>query len=224
MTGPAHEPADSLATLSIVPPVSQPRERTVIRSIRRVLRRRALAAAAAAALAGLLAGCEAGANAPSLHWHYPTDGGGTEVHGLSIRNVFVLGAPIGHVLAAGGSAGLFFAIVNTGQPDRLLSVSAPGAAKNVILTGGSIRLGVPSTLYFNGPHARAVLTGLTRRLTGGSSIRIVLSFQRAGNVTLQVPVMPRAQYYSTFSPPAPTPTASKHHAKAASTTTPSPST
>ena len=50
--------------------------------------------AAVAALIPALAGCEAGANAPTQQWHPPTNGAGTIVHGIDIRNVFVLGASL----------------------------------------------------------------------------------------------------------------------------------
>ena len=102
---------------------------------RRSLRR--ACAVAAVALIPVLAGCEAGSNAPVLHWHPPTNGasatiklgGGGEI---AIRNAFVLGAPVNApTLPAGSSAGLFVGLVNTGQRDRLIRVSAPGAATSV---------------------------------------------------------------------------------------------
>lgn len=193
---------------------------------------RRLLVVAAAALIPVLVGCEAGNNAPTLNWHYPTDGAGTVVDGISIRNMFVLGPPLNGELPAGQSTGLFFAMVNNGSPDRLVSISAPGAATSVTIPGNSIRLATGQTVLLTGPSPEAVLSGLTRTLTGGTVITIVLNFQNAGAVTLRVPVMPQAQNYATFSP-APTPTPStvpaggKHHHKGASATaspSPSPST
>ncbi len=52
---------------------------------------------------------------------------------LAIRNAFILGAPANATLPAGSSAGLFVALVNTGPRDRLIRVSAPGAATSVPL-------------------------------------------------------------------------------------------
>jgi copper(I)-binding protein len=172
---------------------------------------RRLLIVAAAALVPVLAGCEAGNHAPTLQWHYPTDGAGTLVHGIAIRNVFVLGAPGPEVLAAGRSASVFLALVNTGSPDRLLSIQAPGTATSVTIPGGSVSLAKGQVVLLTGPQPKVVLTGLTRTLTGGSVITLVLNFQNAGTVTLKVPVMPRTQTYATFSPPAPTPTPLKHH-------------
>jgi hypothetical protein len=175
----------------------------VIRSRRgRTLSRRMLIAAVAA-LVPVLAGCEAGGNAPTLSWHAPTDGAEATVAGISIRDVFVLGAKLSGALPAGHSAGLFFALVNSGSPDRLVSITAPGAAKSVTLPGGSIGLAPQQAVLLTGPRPLAVLNDLTRSVPGGSFIRLIMTFKNAGNVIIDAPVMPQAQYYATFSPPAP---------------------
>lgn len=169
---------------------------------------RRLCIAAAAALLPALAGCEAGVHAPTQQWHAPTEGAGTILHGIAIRNVFVLGAPLGSTVAAGKSAGLFVALVNSGSPDRLLSISAPGTAKSVQLPGGApVTLAQRRPVLLTGPQPKVVLTGLVHSLRGGSFIRVIMNFQNAGSVTLSVPVVSHALYYSTFSP-APTPTPS----------------
>jgi copper(I)-binding protein len=193
---------------------------------------RRLLIVAAAALIPVLAGCEAGNSAPTLNWHYPTDGAGTVVNGISIRNVFVLGPQLAGELPAGQSAGLFLAIVNSGSPDRLVSINAPGTATSVTIPGNGIRLATNQSVLLTGPAPEVILNGLTRTLTGGTVITIVLNFQNAGSVALRVPVVPAAQNYATFSPaPTPTPTVTpgkgKHHhkgASASSTASPSPST
>lgn len=192
----------------------------MIRSRRgRTLSRRMLLVAAAA-LVPLLAGCEAGADAPTLSWHPPADGAEATVDGIAIQNVFVLGAPLNGALPAGHSAGLFFALVNAGSPDRLISITAPGTAKSVTLPGGSVGLASQRAVLLTGPRPLAVLNDLTRTVTGGSSVRLVLTFKNAGTVTLDAPVMPQAQYYSTFSPPVPPVSPSPSPAPAAPTPTP----
>jgi copper(I)-binding protein len=209
----------------------------VIRSSHRTARPGRLLVLAIAALIPALAGCEAGNNAPTQEWHQPTDGAGTVHDNISIRNVFVLGAPLGATLTSGQSAGVFLALINDGSPDRLLSVTAPGTARSVQLPGGALSLATEQPVLLTGPIPKVILVDLTRQLTGGSFIRLVMNFQNAASVTLDVPVMPRAQYYSTFSPP-PTPTPapspavakSRHRRTAASaatstpTVSPSPST
>ena len=192
----------------------------MIRSSHRSAGRRLLVLAIAA-LVPALAGCEAGNNAPTQEWHQPTDGTGVVLDKISIRNVFVLGAPIGSTIKAGGSAGLFLALINNGSPDRLVKISAPGTARSVTLPRGGVSLASQQAVFLTGPAPKVVLQGLTRPLTGGSAVRLVLTFRNAASVSFAVPVMPRAQYYSTFAP-APTPTPSPAKGKAAAAT-PSPS-
>ena len=174
--------------------------------------------AVAAALIPMIAGCEAGTNAPSLHWHQPTDGTFRTVGNITISNAFVLGAPIGSALLRGQNAGLFLGLVNTGSPDRLVSVSAPGAARSVLLPGNQITLGTQHAVLLTGPRPTVILQNLLRPLTGGSVVEITLTFAVAGQVTIKVPVMPRAAFYTTLLPapaastppatPSPTPTGS----------------
>lgn len=179
----------------------------------------------AAALIPALAGCEAGSNAPTLHWHQPSDGVGTVHDKIAIRNVFVLGAPLGATVQTGQSAGLFLAMVNEGAPDRLVSVSAPGTATSVKLPGGSVSLANQQLVLLTGPKPKVILEGLTRPLTGGSTVRLVMNFQNASRLTMNVPVMPQAQYYSTFSPaPSPSPTATPTASPGAHGASPSPTT
>jgi copper(I)-binding protein len=175
---------------------------------------------AIAALAPVLAGCEAGNNAPTQDWHQPTDGTDAKIGQISINNAFVLGAPIGSTVAAGRSAGLFFALTNAGSADKLVRVTAPGTAKSVLLPGGSVNVSRQQAVLLTGPAPKVILENLTRQLTGGSTVRLVMTFQDAASVSLVVPVMPSAQYYSTFSAP-PSPSPSPTPAKAGATPTPS---
>jgi hypothetical protein len=178
--------------------------------------------AVVAALIPLIAGCEAGSNAPTLHWHQPTDGTGKTVGDISIANAFVLGAPIGSVIPRGQNAGLFLGLVNVGSADRLIGASAPGVATSVLLPGSQVVLPSQHAVLLTGPKPRLILEHLLRPLVGGSVITIVLDFATAGSVRLRVPVMPRAQYYTTLSP-APTPSSPTSSASPKPTPTASPS-
>ena len=165
---------------------------------------RRLALVAAAALIPALAGCEAGNNAPTLSFHPPTETAATQVGDLAIRNVFVLGAPLGRNLIAGQSASLFLALLNDhgGTPDKLISISAPGTAASVTLPANTtVVFGHP--LFLSGPRPQVVLTNLSRALRSGSTVRIVLTFQKAGPITLLVPVFARAAHFASFAPPQP---------------------
>jgi len=193
--------------------------------------RRACAVAAAAVLP-VLAGCEAGSNAPVLEWHPPTAGASKTIvpvganGSLAIRNVFLLGAPPASVLPAGSSAGLFLALINTGPHDRLIRVSAPGTATSVTLPAGGVNLPRDNSALLTGPAPEVVLNGLTRTLSSGTDVPILLTFKNAGVQRMDVPVIPKSDFYATFSPaPSPTPTPARtgkrrHHAQA----TPTPST
>jgi copper(I)-binding protein len=197
----------------------------VIRTSRRTAGRRLLVLAIAA-LIPALAGCDASANAPTQEFHQPTDGTGILFNKIAIRNVFVLGAPIGSTIGVGRSAGVFLALINGGSRDKLVSISAPGTARSVTLPGGSVSLASQQAVLLTGPAPKVILDDLTRPLTGGSSVRLVLTFQNAASVGITVPVMPQAQYYSTFSPPpspSPSPTVKSKHKTATPTPSASPS-
>ena len=186
------------------------------------LPRRLLIVAAAALVPALAAGCEAGDNAPTQNWHQPTEGAGTEVHGISVRNVFVLGAPLGSTLDTGESTSLFFALVNNNKTaDRLVSIQAPGSAARVIIPGGGIPLRTQHAVLLTGPQPRAVLSNLTRDLNNGGYVTLTLNFQAAGSVTMRVPVVAQINSFATFSPaptPSPAGTAKKKHHRGANPT------
>jgi hypothetical protein len=173
----------------------------VIRSGWGNARLRRLLLVSVAALIPVLAGCEAGNNAPTQEFHPPTDGAAAVTGDIAIRNMFILGAPLGSSLQPGQSASLFFALVNTGTPDRLLSISAPGSAASVRLPGGGVAVSSLRPVLLTGPQAQAYLSGLTRTVTSGSAIQLILDFQNAGVVQLQVPVLPQAAQLVTLSPP-----------------------
>jgi hypothetical protein len=162
---------------------------------------RGLLMVAAAALIPVIAGCEAGTNAPTQEWHQPTAGASAVVSDtMRINNMFVLGPVPGFRIPAGASAGVFFALNNSGVRDRLISITAPGSASQVQVPLGGIQVGRDQSLLLTGPQPRVLLRHLTRTLHGGQYVRMNLDFQSAGHVTLLVPVMPRAAFYSTFSP------------------------
>jgi copper(I)-binding protein len=170
-------------------------------SSRRAQALRGLAVAAVTALVPAVAGCEAGFQAPTQQWHQPTPGASASVSNIAINNVFVLGAAPQSELPAGASAGVFLALANNGaSSDRLVSISAPGSARSVQLPRGGISVASEQSVLLQGPVPQVLLHQTTRPLVGGQSIPLVLDFQKAGTVTLHVPVMPRAADYTTYSP------------------------
>ena len=204
-----------------VRPTAASRSSRSSRPGRRALRR--ACAVAAVALIPVLAGCEAGGSAPILHWHPPTNGASTTLHEgggeIAIRDAFILGATPNTTLPAGSSAGMFVGLVNTGPRDRLVRVSAPGTATSVTLPTGGVALEQDTSALLTGPEPKLILTGLSRSLPGGTYVKVFLTVQNAGTVSLDLPVLARADAYATYSP-APTPSASakgKHHGQASPT-------
>jgi hypothetical protein len=167
---------------------------------------RRLLIGALAILVPALAGCEAGLNAPTLEYHPASFGVSTIVDGINIDNVFVLGPAPGSVLQPGGQAALFMALQSSNS-DQLTSITAPGAASSVQLGNGPITLSPNTLVDLSGPEPLLTLDGLTRPLSGGETVQLVLHFATAGSVALMVPVEPAAYEFATYSP-APTPTAS----------------
>ena len=159
-----------------------------------------LGAGALALLMPAIAGCEAGNGAPTLMFHAASAGAQTEVNGIRITNVFVLGAPAGSTLPAGSSASLFLSLFNDGATaDALESASAAGAA-SVTLDGGTVALPSEIPVNLTGPQPSAVLNNLSAPLASGGYVKLTLQFKNAGPVTLQVPVEPQSYYWSTYSP------------------------
>jgi hypothetical protein len=105
---------------------------------------------------------------------------------------------------------MFLSVYNGGPTaDKLVGVDTAGTAKSVQLTGGSIAIPAQNMTDLEGPQPKVVLRNLSKPLASGSTVEVLLSFQNAGSVELSVPVEARSSYYSSFSPPAPTPSASK---------------
>ena len=181
----------------------------MIRSSRgRLLRR--LMIGGVALLAPVLAGCEAGNGAPVLQYHPAANGAEGSTDALTVSDVFILGGPDSQPVPAGGSASMFLSIYNGGSTaDKLLGVETAGTAKSVQLTGESIAIPAGNMTDLEGPQPKVVLRGLSKKLTAGSTVEVLLSFQNAGSVELAVPVEARDTYYASFSPPAPSPAATK---------------
>ena len=115
-------------------------------------------------------------------------------------------------MVAGGRAGVFLS-VTAENGDRLVSVSAPGTASAVTITGGSVNLPSQAPVDLSGPVPQVVLVGLANPLEGGETVALSLKFAEAGTIALRVPVEPHAYEYATFSPP-PTPSPSPAKKKA----------
>lgn len=218
------------APVALRPDAISPRENAAVSPTTR--RTVAALIAGTLVLAPVVTGCGAGKNPESTLPTQLTEGMNVSLHQLDLRNLFVLGPPPGQSIAAGGSAPVYVTMINkSGSPDRLTSIGASGQARSAPIAGGGIDLPPNrpvSTFTASSAHVPAtrsgtaqtpatrptneqasptvILRGLTTRLVGGESIRLVLHFQRAGAVTVNAPVQIQQGYYATYSP-APSPSA-----------------
>jgi copper(I)-binding protein len=189
------------------------------RSGKTTTRRLLIGIGATALLVLATAGCEAGLNAPTLEFHQASNGTHASFNGITISNMFVLAGPSGTTVPTGGSAGLFVGLFNSGENGDALVGASSSEATSVKLTRGTVILpaGLPANL--TGPAPEVILTGLKTPLHGGSTVTVTLDFQRAGAITLAVPVEPQSFSYATFSAPPAVPAAT---ATATGTATPTP--
>lgn len=136
------------------------------------------------------------------------DGDNLAFRGIQLRNVFVLGPRPGETLPPGGTAAVYLTMNSQRtEPDRLVSVEAPDVAGSVQLIEGPLEV-PPGELVDPGAQGPAiVLENLTRPVRGGETVRLRFRFADAGTLEASVPVMPYADFYTTY-PAAPSRTAS----------------
>lgn len=115
---------------------------------------------------------------------------------------------VGHAYApvsigAGKTGAVYFVIVNeTETPDRLISAKTPAARKaevhNHLMQDGIMKMRKVDGLEIAPDHRvmfkpggyHLMLFGLNEPLKEGASIEVELKFEKAGAMTLQVPVKP----------------------------------
>jgi copper(I)-binding protein len=129
-------------------------------------------------------------------------GGASGPGAAAIGDIAVRGAYLRQP-AATDAAAVYMSITNTGpQPDTLLSVYS-GAARSSQLVdlpaASSVQTGpVPAGPYVLGPRAtlrlapaggKVLLSQLTGPLRAGDQVSVVLTFQRTGQVLVEVPVI-----------------------------------
>lgn len=160
-------------------------------------------AAAAAVLALLVAGCGAGQEAATGNQVTNASGAVGQVGPISVLDAeFRFSPPIvgDEVYDAGDTAPLSVTIVNNGPTaDRLIRLSSPAAAAGVVVADGLVipggatltagQTGVSSIeVPFEEDAGLLALTGLREPLRSGLTYPVVLGFERAGDLVLDVPV------------------------------------
>ena len=118
--------------------------------------------------------------------------------GLTIESAFARPAP------TGGNGGAFLTVVNPGStPDRLIAARSPVAPAtelhetiddNGVMkmrpAPGGFEVPAQGRLELQPGSKHIMFVGLTTPLTDGSEVEITLVFEKAGEVTLKVPVRP----------------------------------
>jgi copper(I)-binding protein len=146
-------------------------------------RARRLVAAAAATVAFLpLAGCAAGIQAETSRERPTIDGVGSALGTLTLRNAYV-GGPA----QPNSSAPVLLSLFNNGtEPDRLVTISSPQARGSSVPPDITLPPGGQQLLYTANRAPR--LTGLTVPITPAQIVTVVFTFERAGELRLDLPV------------------------------------
>ena len=155
-------------------------------------RRRIATSLVALTAAALLAGCGTGLEATTIKETGREDGASTDVgglNGIAVRRLHVAaGLEAGH--AAGGTAYVTGGLINSsGSADALVGASSDVAGSVTLVVDGTPTTQVALPAQGVAPSGWAIaLNGLTQDLAPASYVRVTLEFQRAGRVTLDVPV------------------------------------
>jgi len=119
-----------------------------------------------------------------------------------VQESIVILAPYAHAAGAGETTAVYMVIKNNGaQADRLISATCDAAmmtqAMESSMEGDVISMGdIPvielpagSSVELNPGGFHIMLMDLTQELKAGSMIRLTLEFEKAGKMTLEVPVL-----------------------------------
>jgi copper(I)-binding protein len=149
----------------------------------------------AALLAGLLSGCGTGLHARTYQEIGRQDGATANLGGaggIAVRHLHVSPPPTGGAHPLGGTAFVTGGLVNNGTSgDALVSASSAVAGAATLLVDGTPTTEVAVPRLGAAPSTWTIaLSGLNRTVSAATYIPVTLEFQRAGRVTLQVPVEP----------------------------------
>lgn len=179
------------------------------RSQRRRVPVRAAARPVALALAvtvGLaLAGCGSGDEAITQRGFDVTDGTSTDAGDLRLRNLQLVAAH-----ETGGPAALIGAIANAGpQEDALTAVTLQGATEPAVLTPTPVEIPAGDAVFLVAQDGPTVTLPDSEppQLVPGAFVPVSLTFESAGDVTVELLVQAPIGEYATVTPaPLPSPT------------------
>lgn len=157
--------------------------------------RRPVSAVALVVSALLLAGCGTGLNSRTYQENGREDGAVADLGGrtgIAVRHLHIAAPLAGSAHDLGSTAFVTGGLVNNGtSADALVGASSDVAGAVTLLVDGTPTADVAVPARGAAPTTWAVaLSSLTRALPAASYVTVTLEFQRAGRVTLQVPVFP----------------------------------
>ncbi|RJL24217.1 hypothetical protein [Bailinhaonella thermotolerans] len=135
------------------------------------------------------------------------EGANATAGGMRVVDAFILAGPPDQRVQAGASLPLYLNLLSDRGPDRLVSVSAPGFARGAQVNRrfAEVAPGRPQT----DKVPAATLEGLTRAVPAYGHVPVTVTFERAGQVKLNVPIKARSGEWASYPPVqlSPTPTA-----------------
>ena len=141
----------------------------------------------------LLSACGTGLQAKTYQEIGRQDGAVADLGGatgLSVRHLHVTPPPSGSAFDIGGTAFVTGGLVsNGGSADALVGASSDVAKAVTLLVDGTPTTEVAIPAHGTAPTTWSLaLTDLSRPVHAATYVSVTLEFQRAGRVTLQVPV------------------------------------
>ncbi|MFC7341149.1 copper chaperone PCu(A)C [Saccharopolyspora griseoalba] len=144
-----------------------------------------------------LAGCSAGQVTETDTQVAAVNGGSGDVKDVAVRDATLTFPSDASFYPAGASAPMELVLANQGPDDRLVSVASPYAASATV--SGETSLPTNSALHALGGNeqldpgedARTVkitLQGLKQQVGAGVTVPVTFTFEKAGQVTVQVPL------------------------------------
>ena len=155
--------------------------------------RRPVSALALLVSAAALAGCGTGLEAKTYSETGRQDGAFATVGGRTgvvVQRLHVTGPASGSTYAVGDTAFVTGGLVNnSGTPDALLGASSDLSSAVTLLVDGTPTTLIPLAAHSAAPAGWSLaLANLTRETHVATYVTVTLEFQRAGKVTLRVPV------------------------------------
>ncbi|MEO5876673.1 MAG: hypothetical protein ABIS86_20870 [Streptosporangiaceae bacterium] len=146
-----------------------------------------------------VAGCGAGAQPETAKPTQLTEGANFSQGGIDARNLFLLGPVPGQELARGATLPLYGNLINGNDAaDALVGIAATGFAQAGAVKSGSLPLPGHTLVSLGRTSPSVILTGITKPLAGGESVRVTFTFRAAQAITVAIPVVAQQGDFTTY--------------------------